>query len=105
MKNYQKTLVELNQEIPSIQKDKEGKLRGGFCALMPQEESLETRVQQNKNDKKSCANIRVGVNEVCNDGCTNNQCNDGCTNHICTTKSSVPGNGLAVGPASGSLMF
>lgn len=30
MKNHQKPLVELNQEIPSIQKDKEGKLKGGF---------------------------------------------------------------------------
>ena len=99
MKNYQKPLLELNQEIPSIQKDKEGKLRGGFCALTPQEESLETRLQENNNSECTCINL------ACNDGCTNNQCNDGCTNKVCITQSTVPGNGLTVGSASGSLMF
>ena len=99
MKSYQKPLVGLNQEIPSIQKDKEGKLRGGFCALTPQEESLETRQQENNNADCTCVNIG------CNDGCTNEGCNKGCTNKVCITQSTVPGDGLTVDPASGSLMF
>ena len=100
MKNYQKPLLELNQEIPSIQKDKEGKLKGGFCALTPQKEALDTRAQQNDNsDGCTC------TNDHCNDKCTNIGCNVKCTNNQCTTESTVPGNGLTVGLVSGSFMF
>ena len=99
MKIQKESLVKLNQEIPSLQKDKEGKLRGGFCALTPQEESLDTREQKNVNSGCTC------INDHCNDGCTNDHCNDGCTNNQCTTESTVPANGLTVGPVSGSFMF
>lgn len=101
MKNHQKPLVELNQEIPALEQTKEGLLKGGFCALTPQKEALDTRAQQNDNsDGCTC------INQVCNDGCTNNGCNnDGCTNKVCTTESTVPGNTLTVGSISTSLMF
>ena len=99
MKNHQKPLVELNQEIPALEQTKEGLLKGGFCALTPQKEALDTRAQQNDNNGCTCINI------ICNDGCTNNDCNVKCTNDQCTTESTVPANGLTVGPVSGSFMF
>lgn len=99
MKNHQKPLVELNQEIPALEQTKEGLLKGGFCALTPQKEALDTRAQQNDNsDGCTC------INDYCNDKCTND-CNVKCTNNQCTTESTVPGNGLTVGPVSGSFMF
>lgn len=98
MKSYQKPLVELNQEIPSIQKDKEGKLRGGFCAMpLPISPPEGDETNENKNEAPGC---------TCSCVTTNSSCTNYCPNINCTTKSTESGGkGQEINSIANSIVF
>ena len=94
IKNEIKNLHNLEIEIPQMETDKEGKIRGGFAAMaMVDEEAYGTNISCNimcnfqcKDGCNSDCNImcNMGCNGGCNEKC-NPKCNHGC-NIDCTSQ-------------------
>ena len=116
-----KHLRHLEVDIPQMETDKEGKIRGGFAAMATMDEEMYTsnigcnygcNMQCNDQCNTSCkAGCNSGCNYNCNEKC-NTGCKSGCNVNCNTTaptesKSSEQGQygAAALFPSSFSLLF
>ena len=98
MKLKKKSLVSISMEIPALGADAEGKLRGGFGAL------VSNRVDLMSNNGNCNCNCSCSTNNNCNCNCScgsNGNCNCKCTSST-TTK---PSNNTNTSSSMHSIFF